>query len=170
MQFASVIITYTCNTFIATGWHYGSTRDSALQLQRYKGCLWALFTVYFLYHLHSSFDHSLQSKHLSGALGLHKTLDFDFWSNAFPISICQYFSDIINSLPTSICFIISCFMSRPQRGGVTYLSLWIKVCFVSNKDHGELIPVLHPKNLSLEFVDFFKAVKKMIMILFIFNA
>ena len=52
---------------------------------------------------------------------------------------------------------------------MTYLSLWIKICFVSYKDHGELIPVFHSKNLSLEFVDFFKTVK-IIIIVFTFNA
>lgn len=42
----------------------------------------------------------------------------------------------------------------------TYLSLLFQIGFVSYKDHRELISVFHPEDLSLEFVDFLKAVKR----------
>lgn len=48
---------------------------------------------------------------------------------------------------------------RSLQAAWTYLSLQFQICFVSYEDHREFISVFYSKNLSLEFVDFFKAVK-----------
>lgn len=42
----------------------------------------------------------------------------------------------------------------------TYLSLHFQVCLVSYQDHGEFISVFYSQDLSLEFVDFFKAARQ----------
>lgn len=65
-----------------------------------------------------------------------------------------------NANPTRLADIIS---SDDKTGGFsaacwTYLSLQFQICFVSYEDHGEFVSVFDSENLSLEFVDFFKAV------------
>lgn len=44
--------------------------------------------------------------------------------------------------------------------GRTYLSLYFQICLISYQDHRELVSVFYPKDLSLEFVDFFEAVEE----------
>lgn len=54
--------------------------------------------------------------------------------------------------------------------GWTYLSLQFQICFISYKDHRKFISVFYSKNLSLEFVDFFKAVKHITWHYVVFSA
>lgn len=44
--------------------------------------------------------------------------------------------------------------------GQTYLSLYFQICLISYQDHRELVSVFYPKDLSLEFVDFFEAAEE----------
>lgn len=48
----------------------------------------------------------------------------------------------------------------PMHGFHGYLPLVLQICFVSHEDHRKLIPILHPEDLPLEFVDLLKAGKK----------
>lgn len=51
-------------------------------------------------------------------------------------------------------------MALRHKAGCTYLSLHLQVCLVSYQDHREFISVFDPQDLSLEFVDFFEAMRQ----------
>lgn len=43
---------------------------------------------------------------------------------------------------------------------MSYLSLVVQICFITNENHWKLIAIFHSKNLPLKLIDFFKAVKE----------
>lgn len=105
---------------------------------------------------------------------LHPSLPPDTGISAAALFFWFFHSHPVVSLQLECSLPLSntckCFCSRladavasdDQRGWPfwpTYLSVLLQIRFISYEDHGKFISVFYPQDLSLEFVDFLKAVK-----------